>query len=135
MKNSFAEESKKKFRKIHNDTKIDIRLPKEVVDELSLLADYRHSCKSSLAREIVMERVGLLRKDRDYRKYAKNLRKSAVRVEHVQADSEVSEDRDQQVPGSPLWSPPMQLDYPDRASQEIEERIFRNQELESAETR
>jgi len=109
--------SKPNSRKIRYETKIDIRIPREISDELSLMADYRHTSKSSLTREIVMERVGLLRKDPDYRRFVKNSRKLG----------------DQGTLKSPRqWFPP-QLDFPGLATREATEQVRRKQEQAAAE--
>ena len=74
MEDSALRENKSKTRKVHYDTKLDVRLPRETADSLSVMADYDHTSKSSLARDFIMSEVAVKKKDPDYRRYVKNLR-------------------------------------------------------------
>ena len=74
MEDSAPQEDKSKTRRVHYDTKLDVRLPRETAESLSTMADYDHTSKSSLARVFIMSEVAVKKKDPDYRKYLKNLR-------------------------------------------------------------
>ena len=67
--------SKQRTRKMHYDTKTDVRLSRHTSEELDKIADYARRSKSDVIRQFIEDGVKSTKKEQGYKRYLKKLDK------------------------------------------------------------